>query len=65
MPQLDGSFDAEITSALPRVVCFPEKGPEGWAKAVLEAIEKIGRRSPGARTKRVGRDFEKSVRYGT
>jgi len=65
MPKPDGSFDKEITSALPQVVRCPEQGPKGWGQAVLEAIEKSGRRSPGVRTKRAGRDFEKTVRYGT
>lgn len=65
MPKPDGSFDREITSALPRVVRCPEQGPKGWGQAVLEAIQKSSRRSPGVKTKRVGRDFDRTVRYGT
>lgn len=66
MPQPDGSFDKEITAALPRVMRFPEKGPEAWGRAVLEAIAANARNSPGTKTKKVlRRVVEKNLRYGT
>jgi mannosyl-3-phosphoglycerate phosphatase len=65
MPKPDGSFDREINSALPRVVRCPEQGPKGWGQAVLGAIQKSSRRSPSVKTKRAGRDFDRTVRYGT
>lgn len=66
MPQPDGSFDRDITAALPRVVRFPEKGPEGWGRAVLKAIAGSAKNTPGTKTKRVLRGVvEKTLRYGT
>ena len=66
MPLPDGSFDREITMALPRVICFPEQGPEGWAKAVRDAIAPNAKNTNAARIKKVQkRSLEKALRYGT
>jgi mannosyl-3-phosphoglycerate phosphatase len=66
MPQPDGSFDAEVTAALPHVVRFPGAGPEGWAKAVLEAIETNARSTARTKMKRVQRrGAERVLRFGT
>ena len=66
MPLPDGSFDREITAALPRVLCYPEPGPKGWAKAVFEAIESNAKKNFGARGNREHKRVpEKSLRYGT
>jgi mannosyl-3-phosphoglycerate phosphatase len=66
MPLPDGSFDREIRTALPRVICFPEQGPEGWAKAVLDAIETNSKGAANQRIKRVQKGGSyKALRYGT
>jgi mannosyl-3-phosphoglycerate phosphatase len=41
MPLPDGSYDAEVTNALPRVERSPEPGPEGWGHAVLRAVTSL------------------------
>jgi len=66
MPLPDGRFDREITMVLPRVICFPEQGPEGWAKAVLEAIASNVRSTATTKMKRAQRrGAERALRYGT
>lgn len=66
MPKPDGSFDKEITSALPRVYRCPQQGPAGWAKAVLDAVDSGTRtRTPGRLKRLHKRGTEKVLCYGT
>jgi len=39
MPKPDGSFDDEVTAALPHIRRFTEPGPVGWGRAVLAALQ--------------------------
>jgi len=43
MPLPNGGYDKAVTASLPEVVCFPDKGPEGWGRAVLQALTNIQR----------------------
>ena len=66
MPKPDGSFDKEITTALPRVLRSAEQGPEGWTKAVLNAIKSNARSNTSGRLKKdLRKGREKALRYGT
>lgn len=51
MPKPDGSFDDEVTAALPHILRSKEPGPAGWGRAVLAAIRgrKTTRSSPKQR----------------
>jgi mannosyl-3-phosphoglycerate phosphatase len=66
MPEPDGRFAREITIALPRVLCFPEKGPEGWGHVVLRALGARRNNSSSPKTKRSPKtESDKALRYGT
>ena len=38
MPRRDGSFDRELTAALPGAERAPGPGPAGWAAAILAVL---------------------------
>jgi mannosyl-3-phosphoglycerate phosphatase len=43
MPLPNGGYDKAVTASLPKVACFPDRGPEGWGRAVLQALTSVQR----------------------
>jgi mannosyl-3-phosphoglycerate phosphatase len=64
MPLPDGSYDAEVTKALPRIERSPEPAPEGWGHAVLHAVTSLEqtRKHPPVSTSRI--DFDEHPGLG-
>jgi mannosyl-3-phosphoglycerate phosphatase len=66
MPQPDGRFAKDVTTALPRALCFPEKDPGGWGHAVLRALAARKNNLSSPKTKRSPKtESGKTLRYGT
>lgn len=66
IPNPDGSFDHDVTEAMPDILRAKEPGPAGWGGAVLEALRTHRSRRPDAKPKKVSRKVaDPEFRHGT
>jgi mannosyl-3-phosphoglycerate phosphatase len=66
VPNPVGSFDHDVTEAMPHILRAKQPGPAGWGGAVLEALRAHRSRRPNRKPKKVPRKVaDPEFRYGT